>query len=71
MKKILVAGTVGGVGYLVARAKLPKLHDQMMAKCHDMMQQMSGHATAGGPCGGTAQSPCAPASPKGAVHDAA
>ena len=71
VKKILVAGTVGGVGYLVARAKLPKLHEQMMAKCHDMMQQMSGHGAAEGPCGGTAQSPCAPASSTEAVHDAA
>ena len=75
MRKILVAGTVGGIGYLAARAKLPKLHEQMMAKCQGMFQQMAGHASAtgggGAACGGVAQSPCGPAASAEEVHDAA
>ena len=69
MRKILVVATVGGVGYLIARAKLPKLHEQMMARC----QQMSGRsATAGsGPCTGATASPCRPSPPAEDVHDAA
>ena len=73
MRKILAAGTVGGLGYLVARAKLPKLHEQMMAKCQGMLQQMSGHSTAagGGPCGATTASPCGPSAPAEEAHDVA
>lgn len=73
MRKILVVGTLGGIGYLVARAKLPKLHEQMMAKCQGMFQQMTGQnaAAGGGPCGGAAASPCGPPASAEEVHDVA
>ncbi len=69
MKRLAIFAALGGIGYLMVRARLPKLHEQMMAHCQSMMahcqgmfEQTPGHAL---------RSPCSGGQTPQEVHDAA
>ena len=40
MRRILIVGTLAGVGFLIVRAVAPKLPDRLMARCEAMFEQM-------------------------------
>ena len=74
MRRLVILGALGAVSYLIARARIPKLHERMIAKCHGMFEQMAGRAGAsgtGGPCEAVAQSACSGAPSSEGVRDVA
>jgi hypothetical protein len=40
MRRVVIVGALAGVGLLIARARLPKLHERLMAMCERMLEQM-------------------------------
>ena len=40
MRRIVIVGSLAGVGVLIARALGPKLHERLMARCEGMFEQM-------------------------------
>lgn len=40
MRRIVILGALVGVGILVARARVPKLHERLMARCETMFERM-------------------------------
>jgi hypothetical protein len=40
MRRIVIVGAVVGVGILLVRARVPKLHERLMARCEAMFERM-------------------------------
>ena len=40
MRRIVIVGAFMGVGILIVRARVPKLHDRLMARCEAMFERM-------------------------------
>ena len=40
MRRILIVGAFVAAGVVVARARLPKLHERLMARCEAMFERM-------------------------------
>lgn len=40
MRRIVIVGAFVGVGILIARARMPKLHERLMARCEAMFERM-------------------------------
>lgn len=40
MRRTLVVGVFVGVGYLILRTRLPKLHERLMRRCEGMLERM-------------------------------
>jgi hypothetical protein len=40
MRRILVFGALVGLGILIVRARAPKLHERLMARCEGMFERM-------------------------------
>ena len=40
MRRIVIVGSLAGVGVLIAGALGPKLHERLMARCEGMFEQM-------------------------------
>jgi hypothetical protein len=40
MRRIVLVGAIGGVGVLLVRARLPKLHEGLVARCEAMFERM-------------------------------
>jgi len=40
MRRIAIIGALAGVGILIARARVPKLHERLMARCEAMFERM-------------------------------
>ena len=40
MRRIVIVGALAGVGFLIVRARVPKLHERLMAWCEGMFEQM-------------------------------
>ena len=40
MRRIVMVGAVMGAGILIVRARAPKLHERLMARCESMFERM-------------------------------
>jgi hypothetical protein len=40
MRRLVIVGVLAGVGILVARVRVPKLHERLSARCDAMFQRM-------------------------------
>jgi hypothetical protein len=40
MRRIAIVGAFVGVGILILRARVPKLHERLMARCEGMFERM-------------------------------
>ena len=40
MRRIVIVGAFVGVGILIVRARVPKLHERLMARCEAMFERM-------------------------------
>ena len=40
MRRIVIVGTLVGVGVLIVRGRVPKLHERLMARCESMFERM-------------------------------
>lgn len=40
MRRIVIVGAFVGVGILIVRARVPKLHDRLVARCEAMFERM-------------------------------
>ena len=40
MRRIVIVGALGAACVLIARARLPKLHERLMARCEAMFERM-------------------------------
>ena len=40
MRRIVIVGAIVGVGVLVVRARVPKLHERLVARCESMFERM-------------------------------
>jgi hypothetical protein len=63
MRRIVTIAVLGGMGYLLVRSGLPKLHERLMARCAGMFEQMTRHASAHGGDEGQRRSACGGGTP--------
>ena len=40
MRRIVIVGAIVGVGVLLVRARVPKLHERLVARCESMFERM-------------------------------